>query len=624
MRNVNLLSKNDNSVGKDEMIGRAIGNYRISEEIGRGGMGVVYKAVHLTLEKVVAVKAFSSKSSSKMSIDTLEPVIRFYKEAQTQARLDHPNIISVQDFLKLGDNYFIVMEYVHGESLGKILSRHGAFEPNIAISIFKQILNGIRHAHSKGVIHRDIKPSNFILTPNRVKITDFGVSQLAGDAKLTTTGAVIGTPKYMSPEQILGKNTDHRSDIYSLGITFYEMLTGRVPFSSDNDSDFEIKRGHVELPPPPMSQIKPDIPQELEDLVLRAISKKPEDRFQSVDELLMSLERINEAVKTQNKRDSSDKNKLSLVKTPQKKDDPSEYIGEEMEYDEQGDLSTTGYSALLLSHYRRKSTGVLVFHSHTKLKVYFYGGFLAFAEWGDPRLALGEILVDRSKITKAEQEDSLSFARETGLKIGEALIKLKKITPYELNSILEIQVKEKLINGFQLTSGFYRFYKSGNFFQKILYKIHPLQIIYEGINKYVDREKILNLLEERGSLIIGRDDINSQIGNLTLSSPQELKLIDILKDKPRLEEAISKSPISIDETLKFMYFLNSTALIEFRRVKKEPEYAEKLKEHKPFSQNKAEPVTEEKTKKVESQSVYKTILGNIANFNKPRKITIRK
>ncbi|MGH7888980.1 MAG: serine/threonine-protein kinase, partial [Thermodesulfobacteriota bacterium] len=259
MRNLNLLTRNDNSAPKDELIGRTIGNYRISEEIGRGGMGVVYKAVHQTLEKVVAVKAFSSKSSSKMSIDGLEPVIRFYKEAQTQARLDHPNIISVQDFLKFGDNYFIIMEYVHGESLGKILSRHGAFEPNIAISIFKQILDGIRYAHSKGVIHRDIKPSNFILTPNYVKITDFGVSQLTGDAKLTTTGAVIGTPKYMSPEQILGNNTDHRSDIDSLGITFYEMLTGSVPFNSDNDSDFEIKRGHVELPPPPLSLIKPGI-----------------------------------------------------------------------------------------------------------------------------------------------------------------------------------------------------------------------------------------------------------------------------------------------------------------------------------------------------------------------------
>lgn len=591
------MPKNDNSAKKDEMIGRTIGNYRISEEIGRGGMGIVYKAVHLTLEKVVAVKVFTSKLSSKTSIDALEPVIRFYKEAQTQARLDHPNIVSVQDFLKFGDNYFIIMEYVHGESLGKILSRHGAFEPHIAISIFKQILDGIRYAHSKGVVHRDIKPSNFLLTPSYVKITDFGVSQLTGDAKLTTTNAVVGTPKYMSPEQILGKKTDHRSDIYSLGITFYEMLTGCVPFTSDNDSDFEIKKGHVELPPPPLSLIKSEIHQELENIVIKAISKKPEDRFQSVDEFILSLEKVNEGGKTPKKTDSSGLNGGNLINISRQTDDSREYAAEKVEFDEQGDLAMTSYSALLLNYYRSKRSGVLVLHSHTKLKIYFFEGYLAFAEWGDPRLALGEILVDRSKITKSEQENSLSFARETGLKIGEALIKLKKITPYELNNILAIQVKEKLIDGFQITNGSYRFYNNEDFFEKVLYKIHPLKVIYEGVNQYVDRVKILKLLEESGSLIIPRGDIDAEVGNLALSSSPESELVELLKEKPRLDEALSKSPLTIDDTLKFLYFLNLVELIDLQHAKKEFGYEEKLKQSNPIFGVKTEPTTNQQTKR---------------------------
>ena len=232
------------------IIRKTIGNYRITEEIGSGGMGRVYKAIHLALDRVVAIKMIHPHLVGDPGV-----VNRFYREAKIQARLNHPNIVTVYDFLEIESGYFIVMEYVHGESLGKVISKQGAFETHIAIPIFRQILDGIRYAHLKGVIHMDIKPNNFILTPRFVKTTDFGIAQIICDTGLNAGKAAVGTPKYMSPEQILGEKTDHRTDIYSLGVTLYEMLTGRLPFNSDSGSDLEIRRGHIELPPLSFPQV---------------------------------------------------------------------------------------------------------------------------------------------------------------------------------------------------------------------------------------------------------------------------------------------------------------------------------------------------------------------------------
>ena len=186
------------------MIGKTITNYRITEEIGNGSTGRVYKASHLTLDRVFAIKMIHPGL-----LGNLEVIARFYKEAKTLVQLDHPNIVTVYDFLEVSGGYFIIMECVRGESLGKILSRQGAFEAHVAVLIFRQILDGVCCAHSKGVIHRDIKPSNLILATGFVKITDFGIRQIICGTDLAMTGGVLGAPKYMSPEQILGKKMDH-------------------------------------------------------------------------------------------------------------------------------------------------------------------------------------------------------------------------------------------------------------------------------------------------------------------------------------------------------------------------------------------------------------------------------
>ncbi|HEX3037147.1 MAG TPA: serine/threonine-protein kinase [Thermodesulfobacteriota bacterium] len=557
----------------DEMIGKTFGSYEIREKIGSGGMGRVYKAVHLTLNRVVAMKMIHPNLVSDQ-----ESINRFYKEAKIQAQLSHPNIVTVYDFLEVDSNYFLIMEYVHGESIGKIIAEYGYFEPHMALPIFIQILSGIRCAHSKGIIHRDVKPNNFILTPMVVKITDFGIAQIAGDMGLTMNVSVAGTSKYMSPEQILGDKTDHRTDIYSLGATFYEMLTGRVPFSSDANSDFEIKRGHVEILPTPLSQVRAGIPRKLDDIVLKALSKKPEDRFQSIDEFTAALEnvRVRKRKATANKEDSSspintkaqglDKPKESLEnQTQEKLDKRTEKI-----FDEEGDLNATPYPTLLLSSYRRKRTGFLSLNARKKLKIYFIEGFVVFAEGEDPRLALGELLIDKSRITRMDREKALSFAHETRLKIGEALVKMGKITPHELNSTLETQIKERLIEGFEYKSGFYGFKDTSDFILEATYRIHPLQVIYDLVNRFVRNGEISdNSPYGMTSLLVPGSNMKEELVDIVFTSSRELKLLELVKERITLNEAISKSPLSKDDTLKFLYFLSLAKFVEIRPEKSE-------------------------------------------------------
>jgi len=540
------------------IIGKTIGNYRITEEIGHGGMGRVYKGIHMTLDRVAAIKMINPRL-----LGDPEVINRFYKEAKIQAQLNHPNIVTVYDFLEVESGYFIVMEYVHGESLGKILWKHGPLGTPVAISVFKQILDGIGYAHSKGVIHRDIKPNNFLLTPSLVKISDFGIAQIICDTGLNANEGVVGTPKYMSPEQILGEKTDHRSDIYSLGITLYEMLTGRVPFGSDSDTDYGIKRGHIELPPPSLSRIKPDIPGELENIVFRALAKRPEERFQSIDEFFLALEKLKDSKKDSLTRDLESLHLFENDSIKGPEGGPAEEPYSEEEYEEIGMLSSTSYPNLLLSIYREKKSGFLVVDSEIKLKIYFREGVIVFVEGEDYRLTLGEILVSKAKITKADREKALSFAHDTGLKIGEALIKLGKITPHELNSTLESQLREKLISGFKCEVGFYGFKHTSNFNFEATYKINPIQVIYDGVSRIIKNGQIPhNSFYDMNSSIIPCSDMGEGLKKLIFNSPRELKLANLLREELTLKSIISASPLNASDTLRFLYFLYLAGLVE--------------------------------------------------------------
>ena len=266
------------------MIGTEIGNYRILDKIGAGGMGVVYKAIDTHLDRVVAVKALNPEFSGNPTL--LE---RFRGEARAQAQLNHPNLATLYAFLVQDDVAYMVMEFVDGETFHAMLTRRSPIPAEEAVPLFRQALAGMGHAHRLGILHRDIKPSNIMLNREGVvKVMDFGLAKVTGDHGVTRTGIRLGTAYYMSPEQILVKGVDVRSDIYSLGATLYEILTGQAPFHAD--SEFQILNDHVNTPPPPPTRLHPQIPSGIENAVLKALAKNPDQRFQTVEQFSAALE----------------------------------------------------------------------------------------------------------------------------------------------------------------------------------------------------------------------------------------------------------------------------------------------------------------------------------------------
>lgn len=266
------------------MIGRTIGNYRITEKIGEGGMGTVFKGFDLMLQRDVAIKMLRPELANQPKV-----VERFHTEAIALAKLNHTNIATVYNFLNQDDDYFMVMEYVPGDTLARIIKSKGAVEIERATNLFLQALDAVSHAHEMGVIHRDIKPANILLSETGVlKLTDFGIARVIGTARITRRGSVVGTIEYMSPEQILGEEGDERSDIYSLGILLYEMLLGHVPFESD--SEFELMKSQVEQLPPPPRTVSAHIPLQVEEVIMRSLAKKSEARFQTALEFRAALE----------------------------------------------------------------------------------------------------------------------------------------------------------------------------------------------------------------------------------------------------------------------------------------------------------------------------------------------
>jgi serine/threonine-protein kinase len=277
------------------LIGKNIGNYRITAQLGEGGMGVVYLGEHPLIGKKVAVKVLLDELASREDV-----VQRFFGEAKAVNDIGHPNIVDIVDFGRAdmdGRNLvYFIMEFLEGESLAARLRRTGLTFQDTT-HIIAQCCAALQASHSKGIVHRDLKPDNIYLCPrgqdrNFVKLLDFGIAKLtgaAGTSNRTQTGTVIGTPAYMSPEQCEGKGQiDHRSDIYSLGIVMYELLTGRVPFGGDGFG--EVLVAHLTKPIPPPSTINPQLKPELEQIVMRCLEKDRTQRFQSMDELGRAVE----------------------------------------------------------------------------------------------------------------------------------------------------------------------------------------------------------------------------------------------------------------------------------------------------------------------------------------------
>jgi Tol biopolymer transport system component len=265
------------------LVGKTLGKFQILAEIGQGGMGVVYRGYDPELRRDVAIKVLAPEL-------TWDPrlVARFRREAQTVAALFHPNIVNIHDIREQDGVQYLVMDLISGEPLSTVIAREGPLSPERAARITVQLADALDYAHSRGVIHRDIKPANILVeAEDRVVLTDFGIAKAVGAERLTMTGVRPGTPQYMSPEQAQGKPVDNRTDVYSLGVVLYEMLTGRLPYRSD--TPVNLMRVVVRTPPRPPRQWLSDIPAEVERVVLRALAKDPQARYPSAGGLARAL-----------------------------------------------------------------------------------------------------------------------------------------------------------------------------------------------------------------------------------------------------------------------------------------------------------------------------------------------
>ena len=264
---------------------KALGRYEIVGEIGKGAMGTVYRGRDPMLDRTVAIKTVN------MSLDPAEMAeyeARFYQEAKAAGGLNHPNIVTVYDIGKSGNIAYMAMELLEGRELRALTAPGTPLPPALGVSIAAQVAEGLAYAHQHGVVHRDVKPANIMILQNgTAKITDFGIARMRVAEVRTQTGIVLGSPRYMSPEQVAGKRADPRADVFSLGVILYEMLTGKPPFTGDDVSSimFQI----MNLVPPPPSSINAAVPAVLDFIVAKALAKSPEDRYQNAAELARDL-----------------------------------------------------------------------------------------------------------------------------------------------------------------------------------------------------------------------------------------------------------------------------------------------------------------------------------------------
>ncbi len=259
------------------LAGKTLGNLRICGRLGSGGVGQVWRAVDTTLGRTVAVKALRPEFAGNSDVAK-----RFRSEAQTLARLNHPNIATLHDLLEVDDALYMVLEFVEGQTFAELLRIRGRLDLVQAFDLLHPVLDGLAYAHQAGVVHRDIKPSNLMVDARGlVKVMDFGIARFSGDERVTRTGHLIGTPEYMSPEQIRGEAVSVQSDLYALGLLLFTLLTGRPPFQ--RAAEFDVLKAQVESTPPPLRSLAPDAPAAMEAVIDRALAKDPGARFASID-----------------------------------------------------------------------------------------------------------------------------------------------------------------------------------------------------------------------------------------------------------------------------------------------------------------------------------------------------
>jgi len=267
-----------------------LGRYEIVAELGRGAMGIVYKARDPELGRTVAIKTVNMALGGGDEVENYQK--RFTQEARAAGGLNHPAIVTIYDIGRAQDIAYMAMEFIEGTELRTLVQQGPRLTIPQAVSIAAQVADGLAYAHSRGIVHRDIKPANImVLEDGSVKITDFGIARMRIAQELTQTGTMLGSPKYMSPEQALGRRATHQSDIFSLGVVLYEMLAGAAPFAGDSVGALMYQIAHIAPPAP--SVLNPEVPELLDYVVSKALAKPPESRYNSAEDLARDLRQLN-------------------------------------------------------------------------------------------------------------------------------------------------------------------------------------------------------------------------------------------------------------------------------------------------------------------------------------------
>jgi CheY-like chemotaxis protein len=273
----------------DPRLGSVIAGYRIEERIGRGGMGVVYRAQHLNLQRRAAIKIIAPDLAESEGFRE-----RFTREARIAAALQHPNIVTVYDAGEVDGMLYLAMQFIRGEDLAAILRRDGRLRPYRAIDVCRQVASALDAAHAMGLIHRDVKPANVLIEGRNAFLTDFGLTKQTGtNTQLTRAGDMVGTIHYVAPEQIEGRRVSARSDVYSLGCLLYHCLSGQVPFA--HETDVAVIYAHLSEQPPKLSELRPELPDGLDAVMAKALDKSPDRRFPSCSDMISAARAVIDA-----------------------------------------------------------------------------------------------------------------------------------------------------------------------------------------------------------------------------------------------------------------------------------------------------------------------------------------
>jgi len=267
----------------ESLVGKRLGKYEIQAEIGKGGMGVVYQGYDPLLDRRVAVKVLAPHLVRERGY-----VERFLREARSAARLKHDGIVTIYDVGQQENWYYIVMEYLEGQTLAQIIRQRGTLSSDQALAILRRLGEALDYAHHYGLVHRDVKPGNIVVdSAGHATLADFGVARASGQMTLTKAGGLVGTPQYMSPEQAQGEQVDHRTDVYSLGVVAYEMLTGQTPFGAA--TPHAVLHQLIYEPPPSVRSRRPDLPAEVDRVLAIVLAKEPASRYQMATSFVETL-----------------------------------------------------------------------------------------------------------------------------------------------------------------------------------------------------------------------------------------------------------------------------------------------------------------------------------------------